>query len=163
MLFVLRLAPFCTAFSTISPCVQHQNTLHFAPKRTAFCGILHCVQQHIALYFAPNSPKRGVNDGFLELIFILPHSLASSFFASKQTFARIDFLRRGERLVDKKGTHNVKFLTKNQIKNNYSVCTRMSNGDGKHVHLRPPARAVAGHANYGLRGQHHENAEVICH
>ena len=28
--------------------------------------------------------------------------------ASKQTFARIDFLRQGERLVDKKGTHNVK-------------------------------------------------------
>ena len=28
--------------------------------------------------------------------------------APKQTFARIDFLRQGERLVDKKGTHNVK-------------------------------------------------------
>ena len=28
--------------------------------------------------------------------------------ASKQTFARIDFLRQGGRLVDKKGTHNVK-------------------------------------------------------
>ena len=31
-------------------------------------------------------------------------------FASKQTFARIDFLRQGEQLVDKKGTHSVKFL-----------------------------------------------------
>ncbi len=30
-------------------------------------------------------------------------------FASKQTFARIDFLRQGWRLVDKKGTHSVKF------------------------------------------------------
>ncbi len=29
------------------------------------------------------------------------------------TFARIDFLHQGERLVDKKGTINVKFLTKN--------------------------------------------------
>ena len=28
--------------------------------------------------------------------------------ASKQTFARIDFLRQGGRLVDKKGTLNVK-------------------------------------------------------
>ena len=28
----------------------------------------------------------------------------------KQTFARIDFLRQGERLVDKKGTQNVKIL-----------------------------------------------------
>ena len=33
-------------------------------------------------------------------------------FASKQTAARIDFLRQGERLVDKKGTHNVKILAK---------------------------------------------------
>ena len=32
-------------------------------------------------------------------------------FASKQTFARIDFLRQGWRLVDKKGTHSVKFPT----------------------------------------------------
>ena len=33
-------------------------------------------------------------------------------FASKQTFARIDLLRQGARLVDKKGTHNVKFIAK---------------------------------------------------
>ena len=32
-------------------------------------------------------------------------------FASKQTFARIDFLRSGGRLVDYEGTHNVKILT----------------------------------------------------
>ena len=32
--------------------------------------------------------------------------------ASKQTFARIDFLRQGERLVGKNGTHNVKIYTK---------------------------------------------------
>ena len=31
--------------------------------------------------------------------------------ASKQTFARIDFLRQGERLVDKKATYGVKYLT----------------------------------------------------
>ena len=31
--------------------------------------------------------------------------------ASKQTFMRIDFLRQGGRLVDKKGTFCVKFLT----------------------------------------------------
>ena len=37
-------------------------------------------------------------------------------FASKQTFARIDFLRQGERLVDEKGTYYVKFLAKKQTK-----------------------------------------------
>ena len=31
--------------------------------------------------------------------------------ASKQTFARIDFLRQDEQLVDKKATYSVKFLT----------------------------------------------------
>jgi len=40
-------------------------------------------------------------------------------FALKQTFARIDFLRSGERLVDYEGTHNVKILaekwTKHQV------------------------------------------------
>ena len=30
----------------------------------------------------------------------------------KQTFARTDFLRQGERLVDRKGTQNVKILAK---------------------------------------------------
>ena len=38
--------------------------------------------------------------------------------ASKQTSARIDFLRQGERLVDEKGTHNVKIFTENRTKVN---------------------------------------------
>jgi len=50
-------------------------------------------------------------------------------FASKQTFARIDFLRQGERLVDEKGTYYVKFLSKNQTKQTLSVHARV--GDGK--------------------------------
>ena len=36
--------------------------------------------------------------------------------ASKQTFARIDFLRQGEQLVDKNGTYGVKFLTEKLTK-----------------------------------------------
>ena len=36
--------------------------------------------------------------------------------ASKQTFARIDFLRQGERLVTRKGTYNVKFSTEKLTK-----------------------------------------------
>ena len=34
----------------------------------------------------------------------------------KQTFARIDFLRQGERLVDEKGAYNVKNLAENLTK-----------------------------------------------
>ena len=37
-------------------------------------------------------------------------------FCIKTTFARIDFLRQGARLVSGKGTHNVKFLTENLTK-----------------------------------------------
>ena len=41
MLFILRLAAFCTAFCTILPYVLYHFTLHLAPKRTVFSGILH--------------------------------------------------------------------------------------------------------------------------
>ena len=41
--------------------------------------------------------------------------------ASKQTFARIDFLRQGERLVDKKGTHNVKNYAEKLTNSNWRV------------------------------------------
>ena len=61
ILFVLRLGAKRTAFSTILPCVLHQNTLHLAPKRTAFSGILHCILLQNAVYFAANSPKTGAN------------------------------------------------------------------------------------------------------
>ena len=37
-------------------------------------------------------------------------------FASKQTSARIDFLRQGGRLVGKKGSHNVKFYAEKRTK-----------------------------------------------
>jgi len=58
----------------------------------------------------------------------LQHSQATPLFASKPTFARIDFLRQGERLVNKKGTHSVKFVV--EIRQN-SLCrklVRVSNG-----------------------------------
>ena len=37
-------------------------------------------------------------------------------FPSNQTSARIDFLRQGGRLVSRKGTYNVKFITKTRQK-----------------------------------------------
>ena len=63
MLFISHLAPFCTAFSSILPCVLHQNALRFGAKRSAFSSILHCVLHHFALYYAANSPKCGANVG----------------------------------------------------------------------------------------------------
>ena len=48
------------------------------------------------------------------------------FFASKQTFTRIDFLRQGGRLVHGKGTQNVKFLAENYTKGDCAVYARMA-------------------------------------
>ena len=57
---------FRHAFSTILPCVQHQNALHFAPKRTVFSTKTHCIQHqntlHLAAYctiFSSKQPKNG--------------------------------------------------------------------------------------------------------
>ena len=47
---------------------------------------------------------------------------------SNQTFARIDFLRQGMRLVDRNGTHNVKIRTENETKCGWTTCLRMANG-----------------------------------
>ena len=48
--------------------------------------------------------------------------------APKQTSARIDFLRQGERLVDKNGTHNVKILTESWTKRLCCMHARVGNG-----------------------------------
>ena len=44
----LRLAAKRTAFSSILPCVLHQNAVHFASKRTPFCTKTHSILQQIA-------------------------------------------------------------------------------------------------------------------
>ena len=55
-----------TAFSTILPCVLHQNARHLAPKRSAFCTKTHCILHQNAVYLASNSPKLGENGGCLK-------------------------------------------------------------------------------------------------
>ena len=55
----------------------------------------------------------------MSLLFIKIHFACiynSPFFASKQTSARIDYLRQGGRLVSRKGTQDVKFLAEKQTK-----------------------------------------------
>ena len=69
-------------------------------------------------------------------------------------------MRQGERLVDKKATFCVKFLTENYTKR----LRRIRVHGQRHVAptgLQPPTRTDAGHAAHGQRGQHHGNAEVI--
>ena len=48
ILFGSHLAAKNTAFSTILPCVLHQNALHLAPKRVVFCTKTHHIQRGIA-------------------------------------------------------------------------------------------------------------------
>ena len=89
--------------------------------------------------------------------------MAYPLFAPTTTFARINFLRQGGRLVNKKGTHNVKILTENKTTQTMPCTRAKGNGDGKHVCLQTPAQAVAAHAAHSQRRQHQANAEVIGH
>ena len=57
---------FWIAFSTILPCVLHQNTLHFAPFYFAFSTKTQCILHQNAVHLAANSPKSGVNDGLFK-------------------------------------------------------------------------------------------------
>ena len=66
MLFGSHLAAFCTAFSTILPCILHQNALRFAPYCTAFCTKTQCILRHFVLQLATISPKNGINDGYFK-------------------------------------------------------------------------------------------------
>ena len=77
---------------------------------------MQCVLVLNAGYFAANSPKIGANGGSLEYKFILPHSHADPFLHQNEPSRESIFLRQGEHLVDKKGTYDVKFLTKNWTK-----------------------------------------------
>ena len=68
----------------------------------------------------------------------------------------------GGRLVDKKGTHNVKIYAENQTKT-ILLHTRAWATAQKTPSLTTAARAVAKHTAHGQRRQYHANAEVICH
>ncbi|MFC2814072.1 MAG: hypothetical protein ACFN4S_09700, partial [Prevotella conceptionensis] len=72
-------------------------------KRIAFSGILHCILQQIAPKMVQTTVSLNKNTSRLHL-FPIP-------FSSKPTFARIDFLRQGGRLVNEKATQDVKFPT----------------------------------------------------
>ena len=110
---------FRLAFSSILHCVLHHFTLHLASKRTAFSTKTHCVQHQNALHLAANrteySSKLAKNRCKQHSILINIHFARMynyPLFASKQTFARIDFLRQGERLVAKRALIMLKFLLK---------------------------------------------------
>ena len=69
-------------------------------------------------------------------------------------------MRQGERLVDKKATFCVKFLTKNYTKRVRRIHVH-GQRHGEPVGLQPPTKTDAGHAAHGQRGQHHGDAGVI--
>jgi len=91
---------FRPAFSGKSHCILHHFTLRFAPKRVAFSGKTQCILHQNALrfgayctIFSSKWPLKQCKWQFLQINihFVNVHLLP--LFASKQTFARIDFLR----------------------------------------------------------------------
>ena len=126
MPFDLRLAANRTAFSTILPCVLHQNALYFAPKRSVFCTKTQCILHQNALRFGAYCTifsskwllkQRKWQFLQINIHFVNVHLLP--LFATKPTFARIEFLRQGEQLVDKNGTLSVKISAKKLTKRPY--------------------------------------------
>ena len=114
---------FCLVFSSTLHCILHHFTLRLAPKRTAFSTKTHCVQRHIARYFAPKrtafyckQPEKWCKWRFRRIYIHFACMYNVPLFASKPTFARIDFLRARQRLVNGKGTQNVKKRSKNITK-----------------------------------------------
>ena len=100
MLFVSRFAPFYAAFSTILPCVLHQNALYFAPKRTAFSGILHQILPKIA----PNLVLMAVV--YNKYSFCCIRGLTR--FCPKINSRENRFFAARLAIGDENGTHNVK-------------------------------------------------------
>ena len=108
---------FCLAFSCKSQCILHRFTLHLAPKRTAFSTktqcILHQNAVRLAAYrskFSNKHPRNWCKWRYYEINIHFAAFTIYPLFASKQTSARIDFLRSSGQLVDKKGTFCVKIL-----------------------------------------------------
>ena len=114
---------FRLAFSGKLHCILHHFALRFVPFYLAFCTKMQCVllqnALHLAAYcstFSNKLPKKWCRVQFLGIKIHLACIYNSPLFASKQTFARIDFLRQGGRLVSGTGTHNVKILTEKWTK-----------------------------------------------
>ena len=119
MLFALYLAPSYLVFCTKTHCIQHQNALHLAPKRTAFSIKTHCVQHQNAMRFAPyctifsnKQPQKGCKCRPLEINIHFVAFTHCPFLASKQTFARIDFLRQVGNWCTKRALMALFFLLK---------------------------------------------------
>ena len=113
MLFVSRFAPFYAAFSTILPCVLHQNALYFAPKRTAFSGILH----HILPKIAPNLVLMAVV--YNKYSFCCIRGLTR--FCPKINSRENRFFAARLAIGDENGTHNVKIYAEKRTKRGWRV------------------------------------------
>ena len=80
-------------------------------------------------------------------------------FCIKTTFARIDFLRQGARLVSGKGTHNVKFLTENQTKQVRHI-QAYDNGTER---MYAYDRQLEPHKKWGCLAKHFKKKYGVCH
>ena len=159
MLFVSHLAAFCLAFSIKTHSIQHQNALYLAPKCTLFSTKTHSIQHQNALHlaakrtlFCSKQPRKWCKWRLFEINIHFSVCTDCPLFAPKPTFARIVFLRQGERLVNENGTHNVKFLTKNQTKT-IALCTRA-------YATTPNARALTTASAWGCRACSQRPTEI---
>ena len=126
MPFTAYLYAFYLSFCTKMQCILHQNTLRLAPKRVAFSGKTQCILHQNTLrfgayctIFSSKWPLKQCKWQFLQINIHFTAFTVYLLFTSKQTFARIDFLRPSGQLVDKKVTFCVKKFAKKLTKRPY--------------------------------------------
>ena len=114
MLFTFHLAAFCAVFSTILPCIQHQNALRLAAYYTAFSIKTHYILLQIAKKRVLVAVGLNKNSFFLH-VYLTPFCIKTNLRENRFFAARLE-------IVGKNCTHNVKFLTEYQTKQ-IMLCT----------------------------------------
>ena len=115
MLFTFHLVAFFPVFSTILPCIQHQNALRFAAYYTAFSIKTHYILLQIAKKRVLVTVSLNKNSFCLH-VQLIP-------FCIKTNLRENRFFAARWAIVGENCTHNVKFITENKTKQ-IALCTR---------------------------------------
>ena len=155
MLFVLRLAPFCLAFSTKMHCILHQNALHLAAYCTAFSSKLQYIQPQIAPKLVQTAAFWNINSLCLHLQ-LPPFRIKTNLRENRSFAARLA-------IGGRKGTHNVKSFAKNQTK---PLCGNTRKWSKARKTCRLATTSSSGcraRCSRATGTAFHGKAEVICH
>ena len=153
MLFVSHLAAFCTAFSSILPCVQQQNARHLAPKRTPFSTKTHSIQHqnapHLASKRTPFCSKQPRNRCKWRPFQIKIHFLAFTcypFLHQNKPSRESIICGKVGNWWTKRALIMLNFMLKTGQKKRFHHIHAHGQRHREHTRLQLPAQAIAGHS-----------------